>query len=268
MRVHGKLQNATDISIERSDPMTTRTALVTGGTRGIGRAIALRLAQDGYTLAVNHVGDAAAAERTIEELRAISPESFAVRADLTSARECARLVEVALERLNHLDALVNNVGPWLRRPLAETTDDDWRLMIDGNLSSAFWCSRAVLETMRARGAGAIVNIGALSAEVSPGMPFEAPAYFAAKSALMMLTRAMARSEGPRGVRVNAVSPGFVQTDNYTAWDPEERSRFAEAIPLRRFGRPEEVAEAVSFLISERASYISGTVLHVHGGLWV
>ena len=114
----------------------------------------------------------------------------------------------------------------------------------------------------------IVNIGALTAEVSPGLPLEAPAYFAAKSALMMLTRSMASAEGPHGVRVNAVSPGFVETENYAGWDPGERSRFLGTIPLRRFGRPEEVADAVAFLVSDRAAYISGTVLHVHGGLWV
>jgi 3-oxoacyl-[acyl-carrier protein] reductase len=248
--------------------MTAGTALVTGGTRGIGRAIALRLAEDGHALAINYASDAESAERVLDELRAIRPDCFAVREDLTAPEGCARLIDAVLRRVKHLDVLVNNVGPWLQRPLSETNDDDWRRMIDGNLGSAFWCSRAVLPSMRSRGRGTIVNLGALTAEVSPGMPLEAPAYFAAKSALMMLTRSMARAEGPHGVRVNAVSPGFVETENYAGWDPGERSRFLGTIPLRRFGRPEEVADAVAFLVSDRAAYISGTVLHVHGGLWV
>jgi 3-oxoacyl-[acyl-carrier protein] reductase len=100
------------------------------------------------------------------------------------------------------------------------------------------------------------------------MTHEAPAYFVAKSALAMLTKSMARLEGPNGVRINAVSPGFIETEGYVDWDPGEKARWRGQIPLGRFGRPEEVAEAVAFLVSERAAYISGTVLHVHGGLWI
>jgi 3-oxoacyl-[acyl-carrier protein] reductase len=247
---------------------TAGTALVTGSTRGIGRAIALRLGRDGYRVVLNYAADEGAAGEALIAARAIRDDAVLLRADVTRIDEAARLVEEVVRRCGRLDVLVNNVGPWLERPLADTTDAEWRRMVDGNLGSAFGCIRAALPVMRRQRGGSIVNVGALSAEVSPGMPLEAPAYFAAKSALMMLTRSLARSEGPQGLRVNAVSPGFIETENYADWEESQKSHLRATIPLGRFGRPEEVAEAVSFLVSERAAYVSGAVLHVHGGLWV
>jgi 3-oxoacyl-[acyl-carrier protein] reductase len=244
-----------------------RTALVTGSTRGIGRAIAVRLARDGCAVVVNHASDAGA-EGVLQEIRALGGRALAVRADLTDGEACRRLVREATERLGPIDVLVNNLGPFLERPIAETTDAEWRLMIDGNLSSAFHCARAALPGMRARRSGCIINIGALNSEVSPGMTHEAPAYFVAKAALMTLTRTLARTEGPHGIRVNAVGPGFIETEAYAGWDPGEAARWRSQIPLGRFGTPAEVAEAVAFLASEKASYISGAILQVHGGLWL
>ena len=246
---------------------TTGTALVTGSTRGIGRAIALRLARDGFRVAINYARDRSSGERMLSEMRAVRDDALLLQADVGTAEGCDRLVREAIGSLGRLDLLVNNVGPFQEMPLAETDDATWRRMIDGNLGSAFWCARAALPAMRA-GGGSIINIGALNAEVSPGMTHEAPAYFVAKSALAMMTKSMARSEGPNRIRVNAVSPGFIETESYAEWDADERARWRSQIPLGRFGRPEEVAEAVSFLASEKAAYISGTVLHVHGGLWI
>ena len=244
-----------------------RTALVTGSTRGIGRAIAVRLARDGCHVVVNHASEPSAGP-VLEQIRALGVEAHAVRADLTQAEACRRLVAEATERLGAIDILVNNLGPFLERPIAETTDAEWRGMIDGNLSSAFFCSRAVLPSMRARRSGCIINIGALNAEVSPGMTHDAPAYSVAKAALMTLTRTMARTEGPHGIRVNAVGPGFIETEAYADWNDKEQARWRAQIPLGRFGRPEEVAEAVAFLVSDKASYVSGAILPVHGGLWL
>src|SRR5262245_6742207 len=245
----------------------SRTALVTGSTRGIGRAIAGRLARDGFTVVVNHASDSGAG-RTVDAIKAAGGVVHAVRADVSEPDECRRLVRAARAAVGPLDVLVNNVGPWLERPLLETSDDDWRTMVDGNLGSAFWCCREALPGMRERRRGTIVNIGALNAEVSPGMTHDAPAYFVAKAGLMMLTRNLAKTEGPHGIRVNAVSPGFIETESYADWSEEEQARWRSLIPLGRFGRPEEVAEAVSFLVSDRATYISGAILTVHGGLWL
>jgi 3-oxoacyl-[acyl-carrier protein] reductase len=244
-----------------------RTALVTGSTRGIGRAIAVRLAQDGCDVIVNHASEAGA-ESVLGEIRRHRGKALAVRADLTDPEACRRMIREGTERIGPIDVLVNNLGPFLERPIAETTDDEWRLMIDGNLSSAFFCARAVLPGMRERRAGCIVNIGAMNSEVSPGMTHEAPAYFVAKAGLMTLTRTMARAEGPHGIRVNAVGPGFIETEAYADWDPKEQERWRSQIPLGRFGRPAEVAEVVAFLASEKASYISGAIVQIHGGLWL
>jgi NAD(P)-dependent dehydrogenase (short-subunit alcohol dehydrogenase family) len=241
---------------------------VTGSTRGIGKAIAFRLARDGYRVALNYARDRNGAARVVEEAKTLPASPVALQADVSRPEECERLVGDATRVLGRLDVLVNNVGPFLERSLAETSDTEWRQLIDGNLGSAFWCSRAVLPSMRERGSGSIVNVSALNAEISPGMTHEAPAYFVAKTALAMMTKSMARSEGRHNIRINAVSPGFIETEGYADWDPVEQARWRSQIPLGRFGRPDEVAEAVVFLISDRAAYISGTVLHVHGGLWI
>src|SRR5262249_30255991 len=160
-----------------------------------------------------------------------------VRADVSEPGECERLAREAAAVAGPIDLLINNVGPFLERGLADTSDAEWRLMIDGNLGSAFWCARAVLPGMRARRGGVIINVGPLNAEVSPGMTHDAPAYSVAKSALMMMTRSLARTEGPHGIRVNAVGPGFIETEAYALWDEKEQARWRTRIPLGRFGRP-------------------------------
>lgn len=247
---------------------STRTALVTGSTRGIGKAIAFRLARDGFRVALNYARDRHDAARAVEEARALPFPVVALQADVSRPEECERLVQDAVRVLGRVDVLVNNVGPFLERPLTETSDAEWRRMVDGNLGSAFFCARAVLPSMRAGRSGCIVNVSALNAEVSPGMSHEAPAYFVAKTALAMMTKSMAGLEGRHNIRINAVSPGFIETESYAEWDPVDQDRWRSRIPLGRFGRPDEVAEAVAFLVSDRAAYISGTVLHVHGGLWI
>lgn len=243
-----------------SDPV----AIVTGGTRNIGLAIAERLAQAGYIPVVTYVRNREAAEAARAALQTLAPRAVVIQADVTAPAAVDHLFRLVMDQFGRLDVLVNNVGPFLARTVAEMTVEEWRMILDGNLSSAFYCSKAALPIMRQQGHGNIVNIGSLNVELARGAP-NIVAYNAAKAGLVVLTRSLARSEGPYGVRVNMVNPGFIETDATTDAD---RDTLPHSIPLRRLGRPEDVAEAVYFLVSEAASYITGTIINVAGGLWV
>jgi 3-oxoacyl-[acyl-carrier protein] reductase len=245
-----------------------RVAVITGGTKGIGKAIARRLSQDDCDVVLNYRQDDESAEAALRDLDGLPGKAVAVKADVSVPDEASRLIEAAAGRFGRLDILINNVGPFLTRPLVQTSDEEWRSMLDGNLSSAFYCARAALRIMRQARTGNIISIGALNVEHSPVGVFEAPAYYIAKSGLIMLTRSLARTEGPFNIRVNAVSPGFIETEAYDHYRDEHKAAWAKMIPLGRLGSPDEVAEAVAFLASERARYVTGAVLHVHGGLWV
>jgi len=245
-----------------------RVAVITGSTKGIGKAIAKRLAQDGCDIVLNYRSDDEAARLALQDFDGLPGKAVAIKADVSIPDEASRLIETTVGRFTRLDILVNNVGPFLTRPLFETTDDDWRRILDSNLSSVFYCIRAALRVMRDRRSGTIINVGALNVEYSPIGVFEAPAYYIAKSGVITLTKSLARSEAPFNIRVNAVNPGFIETEAYRHYRDEHKEAWARMIPLGRLGSPDDVAEAVSFLASDRAGYVSGAVLHVHGGLWV
>ncbi|MDD5558468.1 SDR family NAD(P)-dependent oxidoreductase [Candidatus Methylomirabilis sp.] len=245
-----------------------RVAIITGGTKGIGKAIAYRLAQDGRDVVLNYHGDDEAAQSALREFESLPMKAMTVKADVSTSDGASHLIETAVKQLGSLDILVNNVGPFLVRALYDTTDDEWRRTLDSNLGSVFYCSRAALRVMRERRGGSIINIGALNVEHSPIGVFEAPAYYIAKSGVIMLTRSLARSEAPWGIRVNAVNPGFIETESYDQYRAEDKAAWTRMIPLGGLGTPDDIAEAVSYLASERARYVTGTVLHVHGGLWV
>jgi 3-oxoacyl-[acyl-carrier protein] reductase len=238
-----------------------RVALITGSTKGIGYGIAQRLAREGYAIALNYLRDGEAAAQAVAELEKLTPTA-AYRADVSDPEAARQLIEAVLERFGRLDVLVNNAGPFLLRPAADTTVEEWQAMIDGNLNSAFYCSKFALPELR-KTSGVIINIGTQNAETARGAP-NTMAYNVAKTGLVVLTKSLARTEGRWGVRVNMVNPGFIETYHTT---DDERTQIPPMVPLRRLGTVEDVAEAVAFLVSDRASYINGAVLNVTGGLW-
>lgn len=235
-------------------------AVISGGSRRIGLAISQRLAAAGHDLLLVYRQDEAAAAAAQESLAASGVRVHTVRADLAHRAAAERVVRETLEQFGRIDLLVNSAGPFVPGSFLESTPEAYDLMVGGNLHAVVYLTQAVLPTMRAQGAGQIINLGSLNAEAARGAP-NAAIYHALKSAVVVLTRSIARSEGPHGIRANVVNPGMVHTLG-AAEGIEQR------IPLRRLGRADEVAAAVAWLASEEAGYVSGSVLNVNGGLWV
>ena len=234
-----------------------RRALITGSTHNIGLAIARRLAADGFVPILNYAHDDEQAESALATVRGVCLEAEQIRADVTCESDVARMVEQAAAG-GPVDLLVNNAGAFLRKPLLDTSLDEWNRILAANLTSTFLCCRAILPAMRDRHSGAIVNVASMHAERPRATPNTLP-YAIAKAGVAWLTRTLAKTEGAHGIRVNAVSPGFVDTG--ANLPPSASSK----VPLGRIAKPEEIAAVVSFLASEEASHVTGAILDVHGG---
>ena len=241
-----------------------RVAIVTGSGKGIGQGIAKRLAADGITVVVNYLKDESAARETLTQVQALAPRSVLMQADVATPAGAKQLIDQTVATLGRLDILVNNTGPFLVKSVIDTDIDYWRRILDGNLSSAFYCMKYALAVMRAQKSGNIVNLGSLNVETTRGAP-TTPAYNAAKTGLVVLSKSVARSEARHGVRCNLVNPGFIDT---YALSESDRRELPSLIPLGSLGTADDIAEAVAFLVSDKARYITGAVLNVHGGLWV
>ncbi len=238
-------------------------ALVTGAGRGIGRAVALALAREGARVTVNYARRAEEAEETAAAIRAAGGEAEVVQADVSRPEDCRRLVEAAAARWGRLDVLVNNAGITRDALLLRMKDEDWEEVLATNLGGVYRCTREAARLMLRQRSGRIVNVASVAAFA--GNPGQAN-YAAAKGGVIAFTRVVARELGSRGVTVNAVAPGYVETDMTRPLPERLKDEVLARVPLGRFGRPEDVAAAVLFLASPAAGYITGQTLVVDGGL--
>lgn len=241
----------------------TRVCLVTGSSRGLGRATALEFGRRGYAVAVHFVRSEGPAEEVAEEIRGVGAEAAVFGADLTDAGACTDLVKRVSRELGGLDVLVNNAGITKDGLAMRMREGDWDEVLNTNLSSAFHLSKASLRGMVSKRWGRIVNISSVVAR--SGNVGQAN-YVAAKAGLLGLTKALAQEYAARGVTVNAVAPGFIASDMTEGLGNDLKENYLSRIPVGRFGKPEEVAKAVAFLSSDDAAYINGQTLGVDGGL--
>lgn len=243
--------------------LTGKVAVVTGGGRGIGRAIALELARAGAEVAVAVSRDLAAAEETAEAIRALGRRALARRTDVARGEEAEALIGAAVQELGRIDILVNNAGIARDGLLLRMSEEDWDAVLDVNLKGAFHCTKAALRRMLRQRSGRIVNVTSIMGLT--GNPGQAN-YCASKAGLLGLTRATAREVGARGITCNAVAPGWIRTRMTEELPEGFAEQVLQRIPLGRLGEPEDVAGLVLFLCSEAAAYITGQTFVVDGGL--
>jgi 3-oxoacyl-[acyl-carrier protein] reductase len=241
----------------------SRVALVTGASRGIGRAVAERLANDGYRVAVNYHTGSAAADDVVAAITADGGEAMAIGADVGDAEAVTAMFDAVVERFGPVEVLVNNAGVTADDLLLRMSPEAWDRVIRTNLTSAYLCTRAALRGMLKARWGRIVSITSVAGIT--GNPGQAN-YAAAKAGLIGFIRSVAKEVGSRGITVNAVAPGFIDTDMTGALDDSVREAALPAIALGRFGEPGEIAAAVGYLASDDAAYVTGHVLVVDGGL--
>ena len=240
-----------------------KRALVTGASRGIGRAIALRLAAEGANVAVNYHSGEDAAASVVSEITASGGSAIAFQASVASAEEANRLVDATVEALGGIDILVNNAGITRDNLLMRLSEDDWDAVLDTNLKGAFLCTKAAIRPMLRQRSGRIVNMSSIVAIT--GNPGQAN-YTAAKAGLIGFTKTIAREVASRGITVNALAPGFIETQMVEAIPEDLRKQILERIPLGQFGTPDDVARSVVFLASDDGAYITGQVIGIDGGL--
>lgn len=240
-----------------------KVALVTGASRGIGREIALELAREGVSVAVNYAGSEAKALEVVDEIKAMGQDAIAIQADVSNSESVNEMVKETIERFGKLDILVNNAGITKDNLLMRMKESEWDDVININLKGVFLCTKAVTRQMMKQRSGRIINISSIVG-VS-GNPGQAN-YVAAKSGVIGLTKTSAKELSSRGITVNAVAPGFITTDMTDKLNEDVKTEMLKQIPLARFGEPKDIARTVVFLASEDSAYMTGQTLHVDGGM--
>ncbi|CPC23240.1 3-oxoacyl-[acyl-carrier-protein] reductase [Staphylococcus aureus] len=243
----------------------TKSALVTGASRGIGRSIALQLAEEGYNVAVNYVGSKEKAEAVVEEIKAKGVDSFAIQANVADADEVKAMIKEVVSQFGSLDVLVNNAGITRDNLLMRMKEQEWDDVIDTNLKGVFNCIQKATPQMLRQRSGAIINLSSVVGAV--GNPGQAN-YVATKAGVIGLTKSAARELASRGITVNAVAPGFIVSDMTDALSDELKEQMLTQIPLARFGQDTDIANTVAFLASDKAKYITGQTIHVNGGMYM
>jgi 3-oxoacyl-[acyl-carrier protein] reductase len=242
---------------------TDKVAIITGSSRGIGRAIALRLAACGAKIVVNYRGSQAAADEVVEQITTAGGQAIAVQADVSQVAQADGLIDAAKKAFGRVDVLVNNAGTTRDTLLMRMSEEDWDVVLDTNLKGAFNCIKAVSRLMLRQHYGRIVNITSVS---GLGGNAGQANYASAKAGLIGLTKTVAKELGSRGITCNAIAPGLVLTDLTASLAPDLVQTAIERTPLARAGTPEDMAAAVAFLASDEADFITGQVLAVDGGL--
>jgi len=240
-----------------------RVALVTGASRGIGRACALALAGEGCSVAVNYLGNKGKANEVARLARKAGGAAISVKADVANHAEVRKMASAIRKELGEVEILVSNAGIHQHLKTWELTPDDWGRVIGTNLTGIFNCANVFAPSMIERGWGRIVNVASMIAYTGTDHEIH---YAASKGGAVSATKALALELAPHGVRVNAVAPGYIETDMLAFDSAAEREAFQAKVPMARFGKPSEVADVVVYLCSDRSSYITGQIIHVNGGI--
>lgn len=243
--------------------LDNKVALVTGASRGIGRAVAVALAKEGAKVVINYAGNAAAANDTLQMIKELGGEAVLAQADVADAQAVDSLVKQAIDSFGRIDILVNNAGITRDNLLLRMKEEDWDAVMNTNLKGIFHCTKQVSRVMIKQKSGKIINMTSVVGVMGNAGQSN---YAAAKAGVIGFTKSMAKELAPRGITVNAVAPGFINTDMTTVLSEQVKSELANSIPLARMGNPDDVAAAVVFLASHSADYITGQTLHVDGGM--
>lgn len=240
-----------------------KIALVTGGSRGIGRAVAIELAKEGATVAINYAGNKAAAEEVQSIITEMGGKAMIIQADVSDEKFATQMVEEVIAQLGGIDILVNNAGITRDGLFIRMKEEDWNAVINTNLTGIFNCTKVAAKYMMKKRSGRIINMSSVSGIMGNAGQTN---YAAAKAGVIGFTKSLAREMASRGITVNAVAPGFIATDMTAAMPEKAQEHVLTSIPLGKMGNPEDIANAVLFLASDKASYITGQVIHVDGGM--